>query len=110
MTWWIWEHMVDDSSIGYWRIGSCRMATTPSISIKVLITSASTGRRTNKSVNFMVMSFLYEPALGAARFTSSRVLATACTAMPSASFSWPEATTRGTEHGRRKAQCACQSL
>ena len=32
--------------------------------------------------------------MGAARFTSSRVLATACTAMPSASFSWPEATTR----------------
>lgn len=43
--------MVELSSNGYWRIGNLPMANSPIRMIRLLTTSASTGRRTKTSVN-----------------------------------------------------------
>lgn len=55
--------MVELSSSGYWRIGSLPRENRPSSRISVLTTSASTGRRTNRSVK-VIAGFLQRPATG----------------------------------------------
>src|SRR3954470_11331336 len=46
---------------GYWRTFSERIAWTPAIRIRRLTTSATTGRRMKRSVNFMCRSLVYGP-------------------------------------------------
>src|SRR2546427_17378 len=44
---------------GYWRTFSDRIAWTPAMTIRRLTTRATTGRRMNRSVNFIVGSLVY---------------------------------------------------
>src|SRR3954469_625585 len=46
---------------GYWRTSSERIAWMPAIRIRRLTTSATTGRRMKRSVNFMCRSLVYGP-------------------------------------------------
>src|SRR2546426_10303229 len=46
---------------GYWRTFSERMACTPAMTMRRLMTIARTGRRMKRSVNFMRASFCFSP-------------------------------------------------